>query len=166
MFQGPLRPLSPDLPLSQLLVYATPSGTLGAWMRACSPGQCLYRVAGPAITGRVVASPDLGFLLARCDQVIVRERERAVVLAAETIIQWRAIQVSTSTPYLPGIDRLLQLFPELRPSRNGVLIPLGASSPEAVLAGCLAQGLPVTGSRIVYSAQPLLASLPPSPLSG
>jgi hypothetical protein len=76
-----------------------------------------------------------------------------VVLEAETLIQWRAIQVSTSTPYLPGIERLLELFPGLLPNRNGVLVPLRASSPEEVLAGCLAQGLPVTGSRIVYSME-------------
>jgi hypothetical protein len=101
----------------------------------------------------VLVSPDLGFLLGRCSRVAVREGQLPVVLEAEMVIQWRALQVATATPCLPGIERLQALFPGLRFSPSAVLVPLRTQSPEEVLAGCLAEGVPVTASRVVYSPE-------------
>ena len=98
----------------------------------------------------VLASADLGFLLARCMEVALREGERAIVLASDTVIHWRALQVATATPYLPGLERLRAAFPQLRAAWNGLLIPVLTQSPEEVLARCLAEGVQITGSRIVY----------------
>ncbi|MEO8090952.1 MAG: hypothetical protein ABI703_11705 [Gemmatimonadales bacterium] len=105
----------------------------------------------------MLASSDLGFLLGCCEEVAVREGKRTVVLAADTVIQWRALQVAIATPYLPGLERLKALFPELQVTTNGFVIPLRRESPEEVLAYCLGEGVRVAGSRIVYP-QGLLAS--------
>jgi len=112
----------------------------------------------------VLASADLGFLLGRCVEVAVREGERTIVLASEMVIGWRALQVATATPYLPGLDRLEALFPGLRSTTDGFLVPVGKESPEVVLALCLEEGMRVSGSRVVYQPRhphlPLL-HLPP-----
>ncbi len=83
-------------------------------------------------------------------EVAIREGERTVVLASETLIQWRALQVATATPYLPGLERLRAAFPRLREVCNGLQIPVLAQSPEEVLARCLAEGIQISKSRIVY----------------
>jgi hypothetical protein len=98
----------------------------------------------------VLASADLGFLLRRCVEVAVREGDRTIVLPSEMVIEWRALQVVTATPYLPGMDRLEALFPGLRSTPNGFLIPVVKWSAEEVLASCHEEGVGVTGSRIVY----------------
>jgi hypothetical protein len=74
-----------------------------------------------------------------------------VVLESETLIHWRTLQVVTAIPYLPGFDRLSVLFPGLRPNPMGLLVPIPINSPEEVLAECLAAGVQVVGSRVVYS---------------
>jgi hypothetical protein len=74
-----------------------------------------------------------------------------VVLDAEVVIQWRALQVVTATPYLPGLARLRARLPGLRLNAEGLLVPLRNASPEEVLAECLAEGVPVTGSHLSYS---------------
>ena len=149
MFLGPPLPLSPDLPLTELLAYARPPGPLGAWVRPCVRTLRVYHLS-PLARGWVLASPDLGFLLARCNHVAVREGERLVVLEVETVIHWRALQVATATPYLPGLARLQALFPGLHATTSGFLVPVRKESPEEVLALCLEEGMRVTGSRIVY----------------
>jgi hypothetical protein len=149
MFLGPPLPLPADTRLPELLSYAQASGVLGAWVRGCSPGQRLYELRHPA-GGRVIAGPDLGFLLARCHRVVLRQGEAPLVLDAETVIRWRALQVATATPFLPGAERLRALYPGLQSSGNGLLVPLRAQSPEEVLAHCLMEGISVTGSRVVY----------------
>jgi len=72
------------------------------------------------------------------------------VLEAEAVIQWRTLQVATATPYLSGLQRLSAQFPGLHADRTGFLVPLPTGSPEEVLAECLASGVHVLGSRIVY----------------
>jgi hypothetical protein len=152
MFRGPPLPLLPDLPLSELLAKARATEALGAWVRGSCPRQRIYRVDHGG-AGHVLVSSDLGFLLTRCDRVVVREGHRPVVLEAATIIQWRALQVATATPYLPGLERLRILFPGLQSRSNGVLVPLCEHSPEEVLARCLAEGVQVIGSRVVYAGK-------------
>jgi hypothetical protein len=150
MFSGPPLPLSPDLLLSQLLAHARPHDTLGAWVRGSIRQLHLHHFRDMLRT-HVLVSSDLGFLLGRCARVAVREEERVVVLEAETVIQWRALQVVTSTPYLPGLERLRVLFPRLQATERGFLVPVQAQSPEGVLARCLAAGVSVVASRIVYA---------------
>ena len=150
MFLGPPLPLSPGIPLSELLACARRPGPLGAWVRPCVRTLRIYQLS-PLPRRWVLASPDLGFLLTRCNHVAVREGERPVVLQAETVIHWRALQVATATPYLPGLARLQALFPGLDATPGGFLVPVREESPEAVLALCLEEGMRVTGSRIVYA---------------
>lgn len=149
MFHGPPLPLSPDVPLSDLLAYSHPPGQLGAWIRGSTHRLHIHKVP-PSWRCPVLASTDLGFLLGRCEEVAVREGERTIVLASEAVIQWRALQVATAMPYLPGLERLRAVFPQLRASWNGLQIPIPTQSPEEVLARCLAEGIQITGSRIVY----------------
>ena len=149
MFHGPLLPLSPNVPLSELLGYSRPPGPLGAWIRGG-----VFRLYIHKIPQRsrcpVLASADLGFLLGRCAQVAVRESALTVVLASETVIHWRALQVVTGAPYLPGLDRLEEMIPGLRAATNGFLVPVRRESPEEVLATFVAEGVRIIGSRIVY----------------
>jgi len=150
MFFGPPLPLSSRHSLGELLAHARPCETLGAWVRGCSPGQHIVRIGGAAAY-RVLASSDLGLLLSRCDRILLREAERPVLLEASALIEWRALQVATATPYLPGLERLKALFPGLCASDTTMRVPLGAHEPEEVLACCLAEGIQVTGSSVVYS---------------
>jgi hypothetical protein len=149
MFSGPPLPLPPDLPLRTLLEPAQQPGMLGAWVRGSSRALHLYE-AGGGITGRILVSPDLGFLLGRCSRIALREGEHSIVLAAEAIVQWRTLQVITSAPYLPGLERLATLFPGLLLDLCGFTVPLASHSADVVLGECLAQEVTVTGSRIVY----------------
>ena len=149
MLHGPPLPLSPAVPLSELLRHSGPPAQLGAWMRGGVRRMHIHKVP-PRSRCSVLASNDLGFLLRRCAEVAVREGNRTIILPAETVIQWRALQVATATPYLPGLDRLEELFPGLRPTRDGFLVPVARKPVEEVLALCLERGMRVNGSRIVY----------------
>lgn len=149
MFDGPPLPLSPHTPISQLLSLAGPSGVFGVWIRARIHRLHIYDVNRRRLCSLLV-SHDLGYLLGRCSRVALREGERTRVLPADMVIHWRALQVSTALPHLPGIESLLAEFPDLESSVTELLIPLGFSSPEEVLARCSGQGVRITGSRIVY----------------
>ena len=149
MFHGSPLPLSPDVTLRELLGYGRPPGQLGAWIRGNVCRLHIHKVP-PHSRCSVLASADLGFLLRRCVEVAVREGNRTIVLASETMIAWRALQVATATPYLPGLDRLEALFPGLRSTPNGFLVPVVKQSVEEVLALCLEEGMQVRGSRVLY----------------
>jgi hypothetical protein len=158
MFSGPPLPLPSDLSLNFLLAQLRPSETLGAWVR-CSAHELRVHDTGRRSGERVLVSADLGFLLGRCNRVALREESAPVVLDAETVIQWRTLQVITALPHLPGVERLAQQFPGIiHCSPLGLLIPISTGSPEEVLAECLATGIQVTTSRVVYS--------PPHPAAG
>lgn len=168
MFQGPLLPLSPHVTLRELLGHGRPPGQIGAWIRGAVSRLHIHMV--PAHSGSsVLASADLGFLLRRCLEVAVREGNRTVVLASETVIGWRALQVATATPYLPGLDRLEAIFPGLQSIPNGFLVPVEKQSVEEVLAQCLEEGMQVRGTRMVYQPRPfavLRMTPPPSGSAG
>jgi len=149
MFHGSPLPLSPDVTLRELLGYGRPPGQLGAWIRGNVCRLHIHEVPAHSRCS-VLASADLGFLLRRCVEVAVREGNRTIVLASETMIAWRALQVATATPYLPGLDRLEAVFPGLRSTPNGFLVPVVKQSAEEVLALCLEEGMQVRGSRVVY----------------
>ena len=149
MFHGPPLPLSSDVTLRELLGHGSPSSQLGAWIRGGLRRMHIHEVP-TRVRGPVLASTDLGFLLRRCAKVAVREGNRTIVLASETVIEWRALQVATATPYLPGLDRLEALFPGLRITHRGLLVPVANKSAEEVLALFREEGMRVNGSRIVY----------------
>jgi hypothetical protein len=151
MFWGPPLPLPDDYPVHQLVGLTVDSAGFGAWLRGVQRELRLCaRAAGRC--GRVLVSGDLGVLLRCCRRIAVREGTRPVVLEAEVVIQWRTLQVVTATPYLPGLERLRDQFPGLQLNPAGLSVPIRAWSPEAVLAECLAHGIQVTGSRVVYCA--------------
>src|SRR3954470_17304006 len=105
MLSGPPLPLPLSTPLQQILTYARHPGILGAWVRGSSQIIHLYETGNGAI-GRLLVDADLGNLLSRCEQIILRQGAEVVVLDASTVIQWRAVQVVTATPHLPGLERL------------------------------------------------------------
>lgn len=150
MFSGPPLPLPSDLPLSFLLDQVRPPENLGAWTR-CSANHLRIRDTARRSHGRLLVSADLGCLLRHCNRVALRQGPSPVILDANTVIRWRTLQVVTALPHLPGLERLAELFPGVTHcSAAELLIPIPAWSPEEVLAECLATGIPVTGSRIVY----------------
>ena len=157
MFLGPPLPLPDDLPLSRLITLADNLADVGAWVRCAAREQRLYHTA-PGRRCRVLISGDLGVLLRSCGHIALREGNRAVLLDAEVVIHWRVLQVVAATPYLPGLEGLKVRFPEAQFDSAGLSIPVCGWSPEAVLAECLAQGIQVIGSRIVYDPRLTLAA--------
>jgi hypothetical protein len=152
MFTGAPLPLSPDVPLGHLLACADSPALLGAWLRGCQGPLLIHRPRSPTLC-LVLASADLGFLLGHCPRVAVREGQKTRVLSSEAILEWRALQVATATPYLPGIERVRTVFPRLRAIDRGFVVPLEKESPEEVLARCVRDGVRVTGSRVIYCAE-------------
>jgi hypothetical protein len=149
VFDGPPLPLSPDVSLERLLSQPRSAEPLGAWVRGSVPRLKIYSIPLRA-SCFVLASPDLGFLLGRCQEVALREGGRTRVLRSETVIHWRALQVATATPHLPGLRRLRLEYPEMQTSIEGMLIPIRERSPEEVLGRCVAEGVRVISSRVVY----------------
>ncbi len=150
MFVGAPRPLPSDITLGTLLGWAG-SDALGAWVRGAGARLRLYRLrAGPGPV--VLASADLGFLLGRCARIAVREGELTRVLSSDALIQWRALQVATATPYLSGVERLRRQFPTVRATPHGFTVALREAGPEEILAHCVAQGIRVVGSVIRYGS--------------
>jgi len=151
MFSGPPLPLSPATRLADLLPLTGPPGPVGAWIRGACPAFCFHSI----LYGKqhaVLGSSDLGLLLSRCNRVALREGDLPVVLAVEKILEWRALQVVTATPHLPGLEFLEQQFPGLQLNAGGLMVPIRTHSPEEILSVCLTQGVRVAGTRVVYSA--------------
>jgi hypothetical protein len=151
MLSGPPLPLSQDIPLHQLLAHASQPGTLGAWVRGSVRTLHLYE-AGNGATHRLLIDPDLGHLLGCCNRVMLRDGTHPVVLDADAVICWRTLQVITSSPYLPGLQRLHEIFPGAHLDGSGFQVVISSQNPEHVLAECLTYGIPVRESRIVYDA--------------
>jgi hypothetical protein len=149
MFSGPPLPLLPTLPLHQLLTEAREPGLLGAWVRGCSRTLHLHETGTQ--TSRIIIGSDLGYLLAHCGRVALREGHVLVVLPAEVVIRWRTLQVVTSSPYLPGLEQLSTIFAGLRSTPTGLKMPVGGSSPEEFLAELLVRGVQIVGSSIMYT---------------
>jgi hypothetical protein len=153
MLSGPPLPLPPDIPLHQLLPHASQPGTLGAWVRGSVRTLHLYE-AGIGATHRLLIDPDLGHLLSLCTRIALRVGTQPIVLGAEAIIRWRTLQVVTSSPYLPGLLLLHEIFPGARLNRSGFQVAVSSETPEHVLAECLSHGIAVRESRIIYDDPP------------
>jgi hypothetical protein len=149
MLSGPPLPLPQDTPIQQLLAFARPPGTLGAWVRGAGHTLHLYEASAGA-SHRVLIGPDLGHLLSRCNRIALREGAHPVVLEADAVIRWRVLQVVTATPHLPSLERLNQMFPGAHLTSAGFEVAISSRAPEHILAECLTHGIPVRESRIVY----------------
>jgi hypothetical protein len=150
MFSGPPLPLLPSFPVHRLVPLLESRAQAGAWLRGCRTLRLHARAVGRI--SNVLIAGDLGVLLQRCAWVVVREGARAVLLQSELLLGWRALQVVTGTPYLPGPERLKELFPDSEVDGLGFRVPTRSCPPEAVLAECLIHGIPVAASRIIYRA--------------
>lgn len=151
MFSGPPLPLPHDFPLLQLAHLITSRNSVGAWLRGCNRELHLSVIAG-GLCSQFLISGDLGRLLRCCSQIVVREGLEARVLESELLIRWRALQVVTGTHYLPGSERLREIFPRAQHTSTGFSVPIEGCAPEEVLACCLTHGIAVAESRIIYRA--------------
>jgi hypothetical protein len=89
-------------------------------------------------------------LLRRCGRVAVRDGGRVTVLDAQRLIGWRTLQIVTGAPFLPGLEELRVLFPNLQVTGGRIAVPLGLGSAEEALALCAAERLPVLATWIDY----------------
>jgi hypothetical protein len=149
MFTGPPLPLSLQLPVHRLLALAHGHVGVGAWVRD-GPRELRLRLAGAGRRARVLISSDLGMLLRRCRTIVLREGSDAVVLQADVLIRWRALQVVTGTPCLPQPGLLKEIFPGAYLETTGFQVPIENQAPEEVLVQCVTHGIPVAKSRVVY----------------
>jgi hypothetical protein len=169
MFPGPPLPLRPDLPLWQLRSVASSQRNVGAWYSGSARWLRLYGRSTGWCSGLLVAA-DLGLLLRRCNRVVVRQGLHIVLLESEILIQWRALRVVTGIPYLPCPEWLQELFPGCEIDNTGFHVPTRNCPPEAVLAECLSQGIPVAETHIIYRAPAFdtpslpVDAAPPAPL--
>lgn len=165
MFSGPPLPLPHGFPMRQLLTLIQAREDVGVWLRGCGR-ELRLRTNAAGRYSSVLISGDLGLLLRCCSQVAVREGSHPVVLGAEVLIGWRALQVVTGMPYLPRLERLKEIFPGARLNPAGFHVPIERRPPEDVLADCLTRAIRVLGSRIVYcapSTPPPVAALDRAP---
>jgi hypothetical protein len=153
MFTGPPLPLTLDIPIQQLLALTDAIPAAGAWVRE-GPRELRVRLSGQRRRARILISRDLGLLLRRCRNIVLRAGSEVVMLQAHTIIRWRALQVVTGTPCLPHPGLLKEMFPGVSYETQGFSVPVGDQTPEEVLSECLSHGVPVQASRIVYDSRP------------
>lgn len=147
MLPGAPSRLPPSYPLRRALGFAHPGELLGAWVRAARWPFHL-RAGGCALLGM----SDLAYLLRRCRRVLLRVEHQPRVLAAETLIAWRTLQIVVGTPYLPQAPLLRALYPGLTAVPGGFTVPLGLEPPEPILASCAAAQVPVAATWIEYRA--------------
>jgi hypothetical protein len=145
MLPGAPCQLLPRVSLLAVLGHARPGELLGVWLRGC-PRPLRLRAARCAL----LASADLGLLLRRCGRVAVRDGGCIAVLDARRLIGWRTLQIVIGAPFLPRLEDLRVLFPDLRVTSGRIAVPLGLGSAEEALALCAAERLPVLASWIDY----------------
>ena len=145
MLPGAPCQLLPRVSLLAVLGHARPGELLGVWLRGC-PRPLRLRAARCAL----LASADLGLLLRRCGRVAVRDGRGIAVMDTERLIGWRTLQIVTGAPFLPGLEDLRVLFPDLRVTSGRIAVPLGLGSAEEALALCAAERLPVLATWIDY----------------
>jgi len=154
MFAGPPLPLHPGVLLHQLVALGSGyPGLLGVWLRGLSRPIDLL-AASPCCPCRMVLSDDLGWLLGRCGHIALREGQRPRVLSADQLIEWRALQVITGCPHLDSSELWHRIFPGAYPEATGFGVPAASRPPQEVLADCLAHGIEVKGTRIIYRPIP------------
>jgi hypothetical protein len=153
MFPGSPSRLRPATPLRSLLRLARPDPVLtsGVWLRGCTRPAAI-RIRAPDGPRHFLVAEDLGYLLRRCGEVVVRDGERPVSVPAGVLVGWRVLEVVLAAPFLPPPEQIRVLFPSAQ-FREGVLVvPLGLGSAEEALGLCAAERFRVAGTRIRYLA--------------
>jgi hypothetical protein len=150
MCSGPPLPLSPDFPVHQLLSLVGQRQRAGAWVQGAGSAHRLI-ITAHGHCSAVIIGEDLGELIQCCDQIVLRGGIGAFVVASKAVMRWRALQVVTDRPQLPGPERLREIFPGAEIDSTGFKVPLESCSPEELLASCLARGIQVANTWIVYS---------------
>jgi hypothetical protein len=151
MFPGSPARLRPGTTLHAILPLARPGVVLGVWLRGCARPAAI-RCRGSRGLRQLLAADDLGYLLHRCGQVLVRDGDRVVPLPAAVLLGWRVLEIVLAAPYLPDPGQLRALFPTARARPGTLALPLGLGSAEEALAVCAAARLPVAATRIGYLA--------------
>ena len=151
MFPGSPARVRPAISLHSLLPLARPGAVLGVWLRGCARPAAI-RCYAPTGVRHLLIAEDLGYLLRRCAQVVVRDGERMAPVASGILVGWRVLEVVLGAPYLPTPDQLRALFPAARLHDGVLTLPLGLGSAEEALAVCSAERLPVAATRIAYLA--------------
>jgi hypothetical protein len=149
MFPGSPARILPSWPLRALLPLAVPGAVLGVWLRGCARPQPV-RCRGPDGLRHFLLSEDLGYLLGRCGRVALRDGDGVRPVPAAVLVGCRVLEIVLATPYLPPPHQLRELFPTAWVREGVVALPLGLGSAEEALALCVAEGLPVSATRIAY----------------
>jgi hypothetical protein len=100
----------------------------------------------------LLAADDLGYLLHRCRQVVVRDGDRVTPMPAAVLLGWRVLEIVLAAPYLPDAAQLRALFPSAQVRPGAFALPLGLGSAEEAPAVCAAARLPVAATSIGYLA--------------
>ncbi len=151
MFPGSPARLRPAVPLHSLIRLARPAVVLGVWVRGCRKPAAI-RCRGPGGLRHLLAAEDLGYLLRRCGEVAIRDRERVTRVPAGVLLGWRVLEIVLATPYLPSPEQLRALFPAGRVAEGVLALPIGLGSAEEALAVCATERVSVAATRIVYLA--------------
>ena len=149
MFAGPPLPLSPHFPLRRLLPLIHDKQQVGAWVVQSGARHRLI-ISADGRCAAVMIGEDLGELLGCCGELVLRAGAGAVVIPAEAVIGWRALQVVTGMQHRPSAERLKEIFPGAELEAGGFRVPMQSHSPEEVLANCMSHGIPVVKSQVVY----------------
>jgi hypothetical protein len=145
MLPGAPAPLRPDTPLASVLPLFHSRQQSGAWVRGCR--RTTHLRAGGRL---LLAGPDLGALLRRCEWIAVRSTGCLVAARAHDLIAWRTLRIITATPFLASLEQLHVLLPNLVIRGNRLTRPIGLAPPEETLAACLTTGVPVVASWVDY----------------
>ncbi|MBA3894943.1 MAG: hypothetical protein H0X69_14865 [Gemmatimonadales bacterium] len=151
MFPGSPARLRACLHLASVLPLAQPGVVLGVWLRGCKRPSAL-RCQGPAGSRHLLVADDLGYLLCRCTEVVVRDGDQPSRISAAVLVGWRVLEIVLAAPYLPAPEQLRALFPTARVRSGVVALPIGLGSAEEALAVCAVERLPVSATRIAYLA--------------
>ena len=145
MLQGSPAPLLGTDLLAGVLLLASSGEQIGVWIRGGKRLLCLR-----SARRFLLAASDLGFLLRRCGRIVIRHRDRVVVVDAERLIAWRTLRIVTGATDLPGVEELKTLIPQLEVRGPRIDVPIGLGRPEEALAACVAARVPVVASWIAY----------------
>ena len=151
MLSGAPLPLPPEFPLRRLLRIIGHEYRAGVWVRDSGPPHRLT-ISADGRSLAVTLGQDLGQLLHSCRRIVVQQKSLPLLVSARELIRWRALQVVLDAPDPSFLQRLKEVFPEAELGPGGGRIPIRGSSPEEILASCLARGISVMESRIVYRA--------------
>src|SRR5262245_19612331 len=108
MRHGAPSPLLSNTTLGSVLALVPPGGQSGVWVRGCRHTMRI-RLGGRLL----LAGPDLGALLRKCEAIVVQREGTMVASRAHELIAWRTLRIATATPCLAALAQLRLLLPDL-----------------------------------------------------